>query len=34
MMPRPMSSGMLPIDEVQNAKKPRVGGAEFGRNHR
>jgi hypothetical protein len=25
---------MLPIDEVQNAKKPRIGGAEYGRNHR
>ena len=24
-----MSSGMLPIDGVKNAKKPRIGGAEF-----
>src|SRR5262249_61249947 len=27
----PLSPGMLPIRRPKNAKKPRVGGAEFGR---
>ena len=34
MMRAPCLPACSPIDGVQNAKKPRIGGAEYGRNRR